>query len=125
MDTQTTLMSETQEDQLSLDSPTQEGKSDLAAALRADTANSDKLSQPGNKFVIRLPEGLRKKILLISRRHSRSMNSEIVLVLGRYFENQLSECAEDDADEALEARLRRKLQGLPAEKREALLALLE
>lgn len=99
-----------------------------SVAIEASAGSSAKLNVSGNKFVIRLPAGLRKKILLISRRHSRSMNSEIVLLLGRYFEAQLGEHgknAENGNQEALDARLRRRLQALPTEKREALLALLE
>lgn len=78
----------------------------------------------GNKFVIRLPANLRKKILLISRRHHRSMNSEIIHLLGRYLEQQYSDASMADP-EALESQLSRKLKALSAEKREALLALLE
>ncbi len=100
-------------------------KSVRSAVLQSGKANTAKFSPPENKFVIRLPAGLRKKILQISRRHSRSMNSEIVLLLGRYFEEQLGDSAGNDGQEALESRLLRKLEGLPAEKREALLALLE
>ena len=38
----------------------------------------------GDKFVARLPASLRKKILQISRRHRRSINSKIILLPGRY-----------------------------------------
>lgn len=100
------------------------GKTRKSSGAAATDASSARFSEPGNKFVIRLPAGLRKKILLISRRHRRSMNSEIVLLLGRYFEEQLGDDAESD-NQDLETRLRRKLEGIPSEKRDALLALLE
>jgi len=83
--------------------------------------------QAQGKFVIRLPPGLLKKLSKISRQHQRSMNSEINLLLGRYLEEQglVDSDADDDEPESLDSRLRRKLNSMPAEKREALLHLLE
>lgn len=97
-----------------------------SVAAGAGTAITGEFRTQGNKFVIRLPASLRKKILQISRRHHRSMNSQIILLLGRYLEEQrLQETVTTDHQEALESRLSRKLKSLSAEKREALLALLE
>lgn len=54
------------------------------------------------------------------------MNSEIILLLGRYLEEQrLHDFASTDQQEELESILSRKLRALSAEKCEALLALLE
>lgn len=97
-----------------------------SVAAGAGTAIPTEFTTQGNKFVIRLPASLRKKILQISRRHQRSMNSEIILLLGRYLEEQrLQDAVANDQQEALESKLSRKLKALSAEKREALLALLE
>lgn len=82
--------------------------------------------QAQGKFVIRLPPGLLKKLSRISRQHQRSMNSEINLLLGRYLEEQgLVDSNTGDENESLDARLLRKLNSMPPEKREALLHLLE
>jgi len=83
--------------------------------------------QAQGKFVIRLPPGLLKKLSKISRQHQRSMNSEINLLLGRYLEEHGLVDSDSGAEEpeSLDSRLRRKLNSMPAEKREALLHLLE
>ena len=91
-------------------------------------ASQESLSAPQaqGKFVIRLPPGLLKKLSRISRQHQRSMNSEINLLLGRYLEEQgLVDSNTGDENESLDARLLRKLNSMPPEKREALLHLLE
>lgn len=106
--------------------PPKPRRSVRSVAAGADTAIPGDFRTQGNKFVIRLPSCLRKKILQISRRHHRSMNSEIILLLGRYLEEQrLLDPVAFDHHEALESKLSRKLKALSAEKREALLALLE
>lgn len=92
-----------------------------------DSQESLSAPQAQGKFVIRLPPGLLKKLSKISRQHQRSMNSEINLLLGRYLEEHGLVDSDSGADEpeSLDSRLRRKLNSMPAEKREALLHLLE
>jgi hypothetical protein len=93
-----------------------------AAKMSANPIPAELRAQ-GDKFVVRLPVNLRKKLLLISRRHRRSMNSEIILLLGRYLEEQGYMAGEHK--EPLDSKLSRKLLTLPAEKLQALLALLD
>ncbi|MES3006424.1 MAG: Arc family DNA-binding protein [Pseudomonadota bacterium] len=93
------------------------------AAKRSVGAIPAEFRTQGDKFVVRLPANLRKKILQISRRHRRSMNSEIILLLGHYFEEQ--GLADGEQKEPLDSKLSRKLRTMPAEKLEALLALLD
>lgn len=92
-------------------------------AQRSANAIPAEFRAQSDKFVVRLPANLRKKILQISRRHRRSMNSEIILLLGRYLEEQGFVAGEHK--EPLDSKLSRKLRTLPAEKLQALLALLD
>ncbi len=92
-------------------------------AKRSSNAIPAEFRAPGDKFVVRLPMSLRKKILQISRRHRRSMNSEIIVLLGQYLEEQ--GFAAGEQKEPLDSKLSRKLRTLPAEKLHALLALLD
>lgn len=72
-----------------------------------------------NRFVMRLPAGLHKKIKRISKRNKRSMNAEIVLLLQSHLlEHGL-------LDDSPKASLKRKLAGLDDTKRKALLQLLD
>ena len=97
-----------------------------SAVIQAECGTGDEPQTQG-KFVIRLPAGLLKKVSQISQKHQRSMNSEINLLLGRYLEQHglVDSESDDDPQESLDSRLRRKLNSMPAEKREALLQLLE
>jgi plasmid stability protein len=52
-------------------------------------------SRTADKFVVRLPDGMREKIAEVARQHHRSMNSEIIARLER------SMLDETSADEAL------------------------
>ena len=97
-------------------------------------------SKNAEKFVVRLPKGMRKRIAEAARCYRRSMNSEIVLRLERTLAEDddqeagdgaasvaLSAVAEPekaDAD-ALESRLLALFRRLPAERQRALLALLD
>jgi hypothetical protein len=84
------------------------------------------------KFVIRLPNGLRDQIRLLSEQNRRSMNSEILLVLENHIQQQFMEqmaAANPDSNfkpglRHTEQELTRKLENLPPEKKEALLELL-
>jgi len=53
-------------------------KCHYASAMADDTRDK-------NKFVIRMPDGLRDRIAEIARQNSRSMNAEIVMVLENHF----------------------------------------
>lgn len=85
------------------------------------------------KFVIRLPNGLRDQIRQLSEQNRRSMNSEIIMVLENHIRQQFMESmANANADggdfvpgqRKTEAELNRMLESLPAQKKEALLNLL-
>ena len=83
------------------------------------------------KFVIRLPNGLRNKIKQLSEQNRRSMNSEIIMVLEKHIQQclmnegeDLGDFAESDAEAHLTDKLSEKLESLPPEKKEALLELL-
>lgn len=84
------------------------------------------------KFVIRLPNGLRDQIRSLSEQNRRSMNSEIIMVLENHirqkFMDQMSaanpEASFRSGERNTELELSRRLENLPAEKKEALLELL-
>jgi len=84
------------------------------------------------KFVIRLPKGLRNTIKHLSEQNRRSMNSELILVLEKHIQQSLlSQTASMDdftdgrpVGELSESELSRKLEDLPKEKKAALLELL-
>ena len=93
------------------------------------------------KFVIRLPKGLRNKIKNLSEQNRRSMNSEIIMVLENHIQNNLSENQEDlvreltaqtgndfasteDSSVPQDKELAKRLENLPEEKKLALLELL-
>ncbi|HWK52888.1 MAG TPA: Arc family DNA-binding protein [Hyphomicrobiales bacterium] len=86
------------------------------------------------KFVIRLPAGLRDQIKQLSEQNRRSMNAEIILVLENHIRQQLleqmaqthdTECAAEEGQESdKEQVLKSVLEKLPAQKQQALLELL-
>ena len=91
------------------------------------------------KFVIRLPNGLREQIKTLSEQNQRSMNSEIIMVLEKHIqqfsqEDMLNFSAEELLQKVREEQhndapptdkvLQERLEALPAEKKEALLELL-
>lgn len=84
------------------------------------------------KFVIRLPLGLRDQIRQLSEHNRRSMNSEIIMVLENHIRQQLVQqmtAANSDGNYQVGARpaepdLGRVLESLPHEKKAALLELL-
>ena len=49
------------------------------------------------KFVIRLPKGLRNKIKHLSEQNRRSMNSEIIMVLEKLLQQNLADMASEFA----------------------------
>jgi predicted DNA-binding protein len=94
------------------------------------------------KFVIRLPNGLREQIKALSEQNRRSMNSEIIMVLEKHIQQYSQEDIKEFSTEQIlqESRpeqesdqrnvpvtdqvLQERLEALPAEKKEALLELL-
>ena len=83
------------------------------------------------KFVIRLPAGLRDQIRQLSEQNRRSMNSEIIMVLENHIRQQLlDQMAETHAGNFVpgtrkkEEALKTMLEKLPSEKQDALLELL-
>lgn len=84
------------------------------------------------KFVIRLPNGLRDKIRQLSEQNRRSMNSEIIMVLEKHIQqclineglDGLQEFSPGEEGSDLSDKLSEKLESLPPEKKEALLELL-
>lgn len=100
-----------------------------------DTAFTEKRSPAlVDKFVIRLPDGLRTKIKQLSKYNCRSMNAEIIMVLEKHIHqnrmsqfSDMSDFADDEADYGLkitDQQLSEKLDALPLGKKEALLELL-
>ncbi len=85
------------------------------------------------KFVLRLPHGYHEQLLAISRRNRRSMNSEITLLLEQFVARDGAPLGSEriglaPADAGLNdaaLRLIEKFQQLSAEKKKALLDLLE
>jgi hypothetical protein len=84
------------------------------------------------KFVIRLPSGLRDQIRQLSEQNRRSMNSEIIMVLENHirqkFMDQMAAVNPEGTfapgQRRTEADLNRMLESLPPGKKEALLELL-
>ena len=103
-------------------------------AVSTDEQSKDDGKSPAliEKFVIRLPNGLRDQIRQLSEQNRRSMNSEIIMVLESHIRQQFMDSlagANPDGDFApgerkTEAELNRMLESLPAQKKEALLNLL-
>ena len=112
---------------------------------REEFAGSESGKGPAliEKFVIRLPKGLRNKIKHLSEQNRRSMNSEIIMVLEKHIQNNLTDTeslARELANEserhataqqfsteselAAGSELAKRLEALPEEKKLALLELL-
>jgi hypothetical protein len=114
--------------------------SDLTDSAEQDTATDSKIPAVVEKFVIRLPNGLRDQIRQLSEQNRRSMNSEIIMVLENHIRQKFLQqmvIADPDGDyddqiaepQALHTgqtvdELNRMLESLPREKKEALLELL-
>jgi hypothetical protein len=105
-----------------------------------DEASSN--SKTAEKFVVRLPHGMRRRIAEVARLYRRSMNSEIVARLEQSLEQEVSPLdpprpglnepapaavaeAEGAAVEDQERRLLALFRDLPPERRRALLLLLD
>lgn len=82
-------------------------------------------SRTAEKFVVRLPEGMRERIAQIANQNHRSMNSEIVLQLETLIDNcTVIHVASPLATGAEEIRALQAFRSLSAEKRKAMLTLL-
>lgn len=85
-----------------------------------------------DRFVIRLPNGLRDQIRALSEQNHRSMNAEIIMVLEQHIRQkflqqmQVAQAPESPAapQAGVEDELSRRLEALPPGKKEALLELL-
>lgn len=101
-------------------------------STQLDAIADDRTPALVEKFVIRLPNGLRDQIRSLSEKNRRSMNSEIIMVLENHirqkFMEQIAEANPDShfkpGDRNMELELSRRLENLPPEKKEALLELL-
>ena len=99
-------------------------------------------SRTAEKFVVRLPHGMRRRIAEVARLYRRSMNSEIVARLERSLEDEVPPLdplppgtnepvaedpgvAESAPPEDQERRLLARFRALPPERRRALLLLLD
>ena len=95
-------------------------------------AHDDRMPALVEKFVIRLPNGLRDQIRHLSEQDRRSMNSEIIMVLENHIRQQfMAQMAAVNPEgeftpgqRRTEAELNRMLESLPPGKKEALLELL-
>lgn len=99
----------------------------------ADAAEAMKSGGPAlvEKFVIRLPAGLRDQIRQVSEQNRRSMNSEILMMIESNLQSQLQNemIAANPNDgfapgKRAEEEIKGMLEALPADKKEALLKLL-
>lgn len=97
----------------------------------ASSVASNRTPAMVEKFVVRLPAGLRDQLKQLSDQHRRSMNSEIIMVLENHIRQQfIEQMAEANPDgnfqvgHRTEQDLGRLLELLPREKKVALLELL-
>lgn len=82
-------------------------------------------SRIADKFVVRMPDGMRERIADIAKTNHRSMNSEILLQLETLIDNcTVIPGASPLATGAEEVRALQAFRGLSAEKRKAMLILL-
>lgn len=101
-------------------------------SIHNDESAVDRAPTLIEKFVIRLPNGLRDQIRSLSELNRRSMNSEIIMVLENHIRQQYMDQMEAANPESsfkpgernTESELSRRLENLPVEKKEALLELL-
>ena len=114
------------------------GTPDSAETRQASENSPSRTPAIIEKFVIRLPNGLRNKIKHLSEQNRRSMNSEIIMVLEKHIKQHLSEddlvnelvrssnqhAENADEDRPADSELAKRLQNLPDEKKQALLELL-
>lgn len=79
------------------------------------TPKSERAPQLADKYVLRMPDGMRDKITKLAKANGRSMNAEIVLILQEAIEGRRTgtdtnidvDALADALAERLEARLKR------------------
>lgn len=112
--------------------------SENAVAVSSQAAEADSQEHEARgpsvveKFVIRLPMGLRDQIRQLSENNRRSMNSEIIMVLENHIRQKLVQQMSAVHGEGnfqvglrqTEDELGRMLENLPSEKKAALIELL-
>lgn len=82
-------------------------------------------SRTADKFVVRLPDGMRERIAEIANTNHRSMNSEIILHLEKLVDDATPiKGASPLATSAEEIRALEAFRGLSGDKRKAMLTLL-
>jgi hypothetical protein len=69
-------------------------------------AMTKRTTQPQDKYVIRMPEGLRERVAKAAKSNNRSMNSEIIDVLEEYYPKEMEikdllECIESILDDSI------------------------
>lgn len=78
------------------------------------TPKSERAPQLADKYVLRMPDGMRDKIMALAKANGRSMNAEIVLILQQAIEGRLTSVTTNiDIDvlaEALATRLAERLK---------------
>ena len=93
---------------------------------------TDYSSRNADKFVVRLPKGMRTRISEVAKRYHRSMNSEIVSRLEDSLRTEVTpqvdlpeEIILEDIDSELENQLITRIKELNKDKQKALLLLLD
>lgn len=77
------------------------------------TNKPERTPQLADKYVLRLPDGMRDKITALAKANNRSMNAEIVLMLQQALDARVSSTPSIDVEalaEALAAKLAPKLR---------------
>lgn len=101
-----------------------------------NTSEKTQGSRTADKFVVRLPDGMRQKIALVAKSYHRSMNSEIVSRLESSLRSEPSLMSEEDRAELVrgdetamevtpqESAIINRFRQLSPSKRQALLEIL-
>jgi hypothetical protein len=65
-------------------------KTAIAEVVGEEIASPAATNRASDKFILRLPEGMRKQLAEVAEREGRSMNAVAVTALAIYFENEES-----------------------------------
>lgn len=63
-----------------------------------ETSKSDRAPQLADKYVLRMPDGMRDKLAELAKANNRSMNAEIVLILQQAIEARVQPPTGIDVD---------------------------
>ena len=77
-----------------------------------DTPEKPRVVQPGDKYLVRFPDGMRDRISKAAKANSRSMNAEIVARLQASFEQGASSLTAEDITKLFDAHHERLLATL-------------